>query len=123
MSFLIDPALLTGAGAAIERLDVSDTTADWLERSVTATFVAGSLGLYLNHRATRWMWELCGAESGRDWMLNSGVFDIDHERAGWPTHAVAAALFATYPLWPRLGRRLAGRDGPTDGPGPGAPGR
>ena len=40
-------------------------------------------------------------------MLNSGVFRIDHRRAGARTHAIAALLFATYPVWLRLGERAA----------------
>jgi hypothetical protein len=39
------------------------------------------------------------AGSGRDWMPNSGILRLDHERAGSRTHAVSAALFASYPLW------------------------
>ena len=36
-------------------------------------------------------------------MLNSGVFRIDHP--GPRTHAAAALLFATYPVWMWLGLR------------------
>jgi hypothetical protein len=38
-------------------------------------------------------------------MLNSGVLKLDHRRAGRPTHAISAALFASYPLWLWLGWR------------------
>lgn len=109
MSFLIDPPLLIAAGAAIERYAPSEGAADLLEAATVAAFVGGSVGLYLNAEPTRWLWELCGAESGRDWMLNSGVLDLEHHNPSSQTHAVAAALFATYPLWPRLGRWLARR--------------
>lgn len=109
MSFLIDPPLLIAAGAAIERFAPSDEAADLLEAATVATFVGGSVGLYLNAEPTRWLWELCGAESGRDWMINSGVLDLEHHNPSSQTHAVAAALFATYPLWPRLGRWLTRR--------------
>lgn len=109
MSFLIDPPLLIAAGAAIERIAPSEDVADVLEVATVATFIGGSVGLYLNAEPTRWLWELCGAESGRDWMLNSGVFDLEHHNPPDRTHAAAAALFATYPLWPRLGRWLARR--------------
>ena len=47
--------------------------------------------------------ERCRARSGRDWMLNSGILRLDDERAGPATHAVSAAIFATYPLWLWLG--------------------
>lgn len=109
MSFLIDPPLLIAAGAAIERLTSDEGVADALEIATVSTFVGASVGLYLNAEPTRWIWELCGAESGRDWMLNSGVFDLEHHDPSDRTHAAAAALFATYPLWPRLGRWLARR--------------
>lgn len=109
MSFLLDPPLLVGAGAAIERLVPGDQGRDLVESAVVAVFVGTSVGLYLDVPATRWLWERCGATSGRDWMLNSGVFRFDVERAGTATHTVAALLFGTYPLWCRLGRRLAAR--------------
>lgn len=109
MSFLIDPPLLIAAGAAIERFAPSEGVADALESATVATFIGGSVGLYLNAEPTRWLWELCGAESGRDWMLNSGVFDLEHHNPSNRTHAAAAAIFATYPLWPRIGRYLARR--------------
>jgi hypothetical protein len=38
-------------------------------------------------------------------MLNSGVLRFDHERPSKTTHAVAAAIFATYPVWLYLGYR------------------
>jgi hypothetical protein len=109
VSFLIDPALLAASGALIDRIAPDDQRATQLEAAVITTFVGVSAGLYINAEPTRWIWELCKAESGRDWMLNSGVFDLEHEDVGWRTHAVAIGIFATYPLWLRLGRRVAAR--------------
>lgn len=97
------------AGAATEYLAPDERAGDLLEASVAATFVGVSAALYLNIPATRWIWELCRAESGRDWMLNSGVFDFEHDAPPVRTHAIAAGIFATYPLWLRLGRELAAR--------------
>ncbi|TMC49256.1 MAG: hypothetical protein E6J14_09330 [Chloroflexi bacterium] len=108
MSFLIDPPWLVANGAIIERT-FPEPIAKRLEQATVAVFVATSVSLYLNLEWTRGLWEACRAESGRDWMLNSGVFRFDHRRPPPWVHAVAAALFATYPLWPRLGRRLAAR--------------
>jgi hypothetical protein len=68
-----------------------------------------SVSLYLNRPWTRPIAKACRAQDGRDWMLNSGVLHIDHERAGPRTHAVAAALFATYPLCLWLGYRRGRR--------------
>lgn len=107
MSFLLDPPLLVAAGAAIEHFTPDERTADRLEAGVTGVFIGVSSGLYANHPSTRWLWELCRAETGRDWMLNSGVFRFRHADVGWRTHLLSAAIFATYPLWPRLGRKLA----------------
>ena len=42
-------------------------------------------------------------------MLNSGLLRIDAHRAGFRTHAIAAAIFATYPLWLWLGLRAERR--------------
>ena len=70
-----------------------------------AVFWGVSIPLYLNQRWTRPVWRACRAESGRDWMLNSGVLKLDHQRPSTRTHAVSAAIFATYPLWLYLGYR------------------
>ena len=105
MSFLVDPPLLLGAGAAIEAAAPDDRTARRAEAAVLALFLVVSISLYRNSRSVHWMARLCRADTGRDWMLNSGVFHFDHERAGPLTHLAAAAAFCTYPLWIRLGRR------------------
>ena len=107
MSFLVDPPLLVASGVAIERLAPDERTAERAGTAVLATFFVTSGALYVNARWIRRFWEACRAETGRDWMLNSGVFRIDHRKVGWPTHLLSAAIFATYPSWLRLGRRLA----------------
>jgi hypothetical protein len=109
VSFLVDPPLLVVSGVAIERLAPDERTARAAERAVLATFFATSVGLYLEAPATRWLWRLCRARSGRDWMWNSGVFHFDETRAGPGTHVLAAAIFALYPSFIRAGRRLGGR--------------
>ena len=111
MSFLIDPPLLVGTGALIEKISADDDAARRLEQLTIAGFLATSISLYFNASWTRWMADMCRAESGRDWMLNSGVFKFDHEDVGTRTHLASAAIFATYPIWLRMGRRLAGRSG------------
>ena len=68
-----------------------------------------SVGMYLDQGWTRPMWRLCRAESGRDWMLNSGVFRFQWRRRSRRTDVVAAVIFATYPLWLWLGIRNARR--------------
>jgi hypothetical protein len=77
-------------------------------RTATATaFLATSISLYLDMPWAQPIWRLCRAESGRDWMLNSGVFHFEHRRVGGRTHVVSALLFATYPWWLMLGERAS----------------
>lgn len=109
MSFLLDPPLLVASGATIERLPVNDRVRDLLETAVAGSYIVGSTALYLNASVGRPLWEAFGEPSGRDFMWNSGVLDLDHEEAGTFAHVSAAAILATYPLWVRLGRRLVRR--------------
>ena len=104
MSFLIDPPWLYANGRVIAQA-VPEERQHPLALATIGVFVVTSISLYLDKGWTKPIWRLCRARSGRDWMLNSGVFKIDPERAGTPTHAVSAALFATYPFWLWLGLR------------------
>jgi hypothetical protein len=101
MSFLIDPRWLYANGRALARTSRPGP----LAAGTIAVFWGVSIPLYLNRRWTRPLWRACRARSGRDWMLNSGVFKLDHERPSPRTHAVSATIFATYPLWLYLGYR------------------
>ena len=101
MSFLIDGPWLYGTGRAYAR--TGERTAAVLGAATVAGFWAVSVSMYLNRPWTRPIAKACRAHDGRDWMLNSGVLRIDHERAGPRTHAAAAALFAAYPLCLWLG--------------------
>jgi hypothetical protein len=101
VSFLIDPPWLYANGRALAKLEPRH--AALAGAATMAGFWAVSISLYLNRRWTRPIWELCRADDGRDWMLNSGVFRFDHERASTRTHAASAALFASYPLFLWLG--------------------
>jgi len=105
VSFLLDPPMLVACGAASNLLP-DERSRTLAKRVVLATFLGTSISLYVNARWTRWLWELCRAESGRDWMLNSGVTHFEHEAPGTRVHIAAAALFAAYPLWYRLGARV-----------------
>jgi hypothetical protein len=106
MSFLIDPPWLYANGRALARVAPPQRRAP-LAAATLGVFLVTSISLYLDRPWTRPIWRLCRARSGRDWMLNSGVLRLDPDRAGAPTHAVSAALFATYPLWLWLGLRHA----------------
>jgi hypothetical protein len=105
VSFLIDPPWLHANGRAIARSSRSAP----LAAGTMAVFWGVSIPLYLNARWTCPIWRACRAQSGRDWMLNSGVFTLDHTRPSTRTHAVSAAIFATYPLWLSLGYRRGQR--------------
>lgn len=109
MSFLADPPMLFATGALIERAVEDPHRARQLELATAAVFVGTSVSLYLERRWTRWLWKMCRASSGRDWMVNSGVLHIDAEKVGARGHAVAAVMFALYPLWLHAGRRAARR--------------
>ena len=111
MSFLIDGPLLVGTGAAIEKIAGDEETARKLEQLTIVGFLGTSISLYMNAPWTRWIADMCKAESGRDWMINSGVFKFEHEKVSTRTHLLSAAIFATYPMWLHMGRRLAMRNG------------
>ena len=115
-SFLLDPPMLVASG--------------WLAAKITGRLERGSrrkalmalgagtmtifwvtsVSLYFDKEWTRWIWEMCRAESGRDWMLNSGVFSFDFRNVSRRTHAVSAAILSTYPAWLVLGMRLGGAE-------------
>ena len=106
MSFLIDPPWLYASGEAYARLapeSAQGGLATAAGAATAAAFLGTSVSLYLNLPWTEPIWRACRARSGRDWMLNSGVFRFEHKRPGPRTHAAAALVFATYPLWLWLG--------------------
>ena len=106
MSFLIDGPWLYANGRAIAELP--EEAQEPVAAATIGVFLITSISLYLNLGWTRWIWEACRARSGRDWMINSGVLRIDETKVGTRGHVVSALIFATYPLWLRLGMR-AGR--------------
>ena len=113
MSFLIDPALLYSGGRTYARATRSREPSAKRDLAVGATYMVVfwgvSVGLYLDQGWTKPLWRICRAQSGRDWMLNSGVFRFDWRNAGGRTHKLSAAIFATYPLWLWLGMRRGRR--------------
>jgi len=121
-SFLIDPPWLVSLGYLygkvtdrIEDAEMRTRIRKFLDISTIGTFYITSISLYFNREWTRWIWEMCKAESGRDWMINSGVFHFDHENVSKKGHAISAAMFATYPLALKLGYKLAARKGGESG--------
>jgi hypothetical protein len=117
-SFLIDPPWLVSLGFVygkvtdkIEDPEKKAKVRKFLDVSTIGIFYITSISLYFDREWTRWIWEMCKAESGRDWMINSGVFRFDYENVSPKGHAISAALFATYPLALKLGYRLSERKG------------
>lgn len=114
-SFLIDGPWLVSIGWVLGKIvnkfakDADENKKARLLLSVAtiAIFYITSISLYFNLEWTRWIWEMCGAESGRDWMINSGVFNFDHENVSTKGHVIAALMFLTYPLWLKAGFKLA----------------
>jgi len=115
-SFLIDGPWLLSIGwiigkilnKAVEDADDRKKAQLGLGIATIVIFYVTSISLYFNMEWTRWIWEMCGAESGRDWMINSGVFNFDHENVSGKGHVLAALMFATYPVWLKAGFKLAG---------------
>jgi hypothetical protein len=109
MSFLVDPALLYAGGRTYKAVVPDEARTPQRDAALVAAYMAVfwgvSVGLYLDQEWTRPVWKLCRAKSGRDWMLNSGVFHFDFRRPSRRTHAISTAIFATYPLWLWLGMR------------------
>lgn len=116
-SFLIDGPWLLCIGWVLGKIvnkmvddeEKSKSAKRLLGLATIATFWITSVSLYFNMEWTRWIWEMCGAESGRDWMINSGVFNFDHENVDGKGHLLAALLFLTYPVWLKAGFKLADR--------------
>ena len=108
-SFLLDPFLLFLIGLIIVWINVRvlmKTGRSYLCHLFLLTlalFWSISISLYLNLPWTDWMAKLCGAENGRDWMLNSGVFNFEFKSPSEITLLISGFLFATYPLWLFIG--------------------
>jgi len=113
VSFLIDPPLLYSGGRAYARATRDAEPSRARDGAAGAAFMAIfwgiSVGMYLEQGWTRPVWRMCRASSGRDWMLNSGVFGFEARKPSARTHAIAGAIFATYPIWLWLGMRHARR--------------
>jgi hypothetical protein len=110
MSFLYDPPLLTAAGAAGGAL-LDDSSQTPATVGITALFWGVSLPLWFDMPWIRWFARFWGAESGREFMLNSGrigfgLLHFDPTRRSRRRDLVAVAVLLTYPLWFRLGWAL-----------------
>ena len=98
MSLLADPPLLFANGAAYARL-APHRRPGAAAAAIVALFWGVSIPLYLNARWTRPLWRLLPGRDGRDFMVNFPGLQVDTRRAGSRLHALAAVVFATYPIW------------------------
>jgi hypothetical protein len=107
VSFLADPPALFGAGAlagaTLDEDQVVPATA-----VATGVFLGVSIPLYMNVGWIEWFARMWGAESGRDFMLNSGrlglgLLSFDPAKSSKRRHIFAILLFLAYPLFFRLG--------------------
>lgn len=110
MSFLLDPPLLVASGAAAElALGDNERAARRAGAATVLAFVGVSAALYANFEPLVRCWPTLGARTGREFMLTSGLAEVDESSIGPMHHAAALSLFALYPLWFRLGRELVRR--------------
>jgi hypothetical protein len=100
VSFLTDPALLYANGRAYAELAperAQGLTAKVAAGATLATFLATGVALLADHAWTRPLTRALGYRSGRQFM-----FGFPFPGRDLPD-AVAAAAFATYPVWLWLG--------------------
>ena len=106
-SFLIDPFLLVALGGLVVYVSGKLVLKGMVRRLLVIVlcvltlgiFYVCSVSLYLDSPWIGWMWRLCGAETGRDWMLNSGVLHFDYVNTPVYGHLIGGALFVLYPVW------------------------
>ena len=106
MSFLTDPPALFASGEVYARAAPESAQGGMARAAGTATvatFVLCSLALYLELPVAQTIARRLRTRSGRDLMINSWIGDLDYKRPGARTHALAALMFALYPLWWWLG--------------------
>lgn len=114
MSFLIDPPWLYANGRAYAAVAPGAAQGDVAKiagAGLMAVFWGVSVSLYLDRPWTRRMMRSLPGEDGRDFMVNSGVLNLDHRSSPRKADAVSAAIFATYPFWLWLGYRHGRRHG------------
>jgi hypothetical protein len=106
MSFFADPVLLFADGEAYARTlpeSAQGGAAKAAGGLTVAAILAAGIGSYLDLPWTKPLWSPFGARSGLDFMLGWPVAHGRRRRRSARTDALAAVLFAGYPLWWWLG--------------------
>jgi hypothetical protein len=106
MSFPVDPILLLADGEAYART-LPEAAQGGIAKvvggaTVGAVLVAG-VGSYLDAKWAQPLWSPLGAKNGTDFMMGWPIAHGKRVRRTTRTDALAAAVFATYPLWWWLG--------------------
>lgn len=114
MTFLIDPPLLISfgiisfaIGAAVrERTDLPVGRILAIFSTVTIIFTSSSL--YLNAWYMDWFWTpfYPAVTSGKDLMINSGIFSFEAVNTQGLIDFLAFIQIAVYPLWVFLGTKI-----------------
>lgn len=106
MSFLVDPVLLLTDGELYARA-LPEAAQGGAARAVggatVAAVLAAGVASYLDAPVSTLLWKPFGAKNGTDFMLAWPFAHGKRRRRSRRTDAVAAAVFATYPLWWWLG--------------------
>jgi hypothetical protein len=116
-SFLIDPFLLFANGLILALLwdrrwkgRFSRALPLGIAALIMAIFYSISISLWLDLPWVDGFARVCGAKTGRDWMLNSGVFHFDYTPpASTAVTVLAVCFFASYVVWLALGARVGSR--------------
>jgi hypothetical protein len=114
MTFLIDPPLLVTfslVSCAIGRA-MKERTSLPVGRILAifslAVIIFTSTSLYLNQWYMDWFWMpfYPAVTSGRDLMINSGLFSFESSNTAGVIDLLAAIQVLLYPLWTYLGLKL-----------------
>jgi hypothetical protein len=106
MSFFADPPLLFADGELYARTlpeSAQGGAAKVVGGLTVAAVLAAGIGSYLDQEWTKPLWKPFGARSGRDFMLGWPVGHGSRRHRSARTDALAALIFASYPLWWWLG--------------------
>jgi hypothetical protein len=114
LTFLIDPPLLIFFGFitySIGELCVNRTrlpVSQILAVFSVCTIIFTSSTLYLNLWFMNWFWQpfYPVVSSGRDLMINSGIFNFESENTTGLIDTLAFIQIALYPLWTYIGVKL-----------------
>ena len=112
MSFLLDPPLLFASGVLIERA-LPQERRDVAEAATLGVFFGGSFGLYNNVPGSRAAVAPVPRPQRPRLHVEQRRFRREHHAGNgtreWPLHAAAGGIFATYPFFLKLGRKLGRR--------------